>query len=438
MKIYVNPHNTMIKKSLINEKEINITKCEFEFADEITDEYVKEAYFTYKGQSYKQVITNNQCDIPNEVLQEEGQIEIGVVAYLVENEQEIKRYNPSPAYFEILKGSLKDAENSEPITPSEMEQYEQALNDGLVQVNRINIDAEKEDGVTTVTITDKNNVTKQVEILDGEKGETGERGPQGERGIQGPQGPQGERGLTGERGPKGETGPKGDTGSTGATGATGPTGPQGPKGDTGEAGPAGRDGYVQYTAGDNITIENNVISATGGADFTINIDEHLVSSNALIISELNPGRYTLKSNNNNRTFRVKASANYEAATVILTDFSTYEPFVVVNSPFESGKMAFYFVADDNRKISRYFYSSSSSNGFSTINDNYPILKTYRTDSNSVASSNTFTGSNTFTTLPQSSVVPTNNNDLVNKKYVDDKIGDINTILATLTTPGGNS
>lgn len=40
----------------------------------------------------------------------------------------------------------------------------------------------------------------------------------------------------------GEKGEKGDTGNTGATGEP------------------GRDGAIQYTAGDNITIDNNVIS----------------------------------------------------------------------------------------------------------------------------------------------------------------------------------
>lgn len=42
-------------------------------------------------------------------------------------------------------------------------------------------------------------------------------------------------------------GEKGETGATGETGAPGP---------------AGRDGVIQYTAGDNITIANNVISTT--------------------------------------------------------------------------------------------------------------------------------------------------------------------------------
>ena len=47
------------------------------------------------------------------------------------------------------------------------------------------------------------------------------------------------------------------------------------------------------------------------------------------------------------------------------------------------------------------------------------------------------GLKTFTTLPESSVVPTTNNQLVNKAYVDSTLstalGNINTILATLTT-----
>lgn len=128
MKLIVNPHKIEIDKSPVNEREINISKCEFEFADEITNEYVKEAYFTFKGTTYKQIIMNNECDFPSEVLVEKGTVEIGVVAYLVENETELKRYNPSPAYFDTWRGSLKDNyENSEPITPTDKEQIESAI-----------------------------------------------------------------------------------------------------------------------------------------------------------------------------------------------------------------------------------------------------------------------------------------------------------------------
>ena len=130
MLVKVTPHQIKILRGEtepINEKEIDISKCYFEFDEEITNDYVKEAYFTLNGSTYKQIIINNQCGYPGEVLTQKGELEIGVVAYKVEDEQEIKRYNPSPDYYETWIGSLKDAENSEPITPSDKEQIEQAI-----------------------------------------------------------------------------------------------------------------------------------------------------------------------------------------------------------------------------------------------------------------------------------------------------------------------
>lgn len=130
MLIKVTPHIVKIVKEEsepINEKEINVSKCTFEFSEEITNDYVKEAYFTLNGNTYKQIIVNDECDYPNEILTQKGELEIGVVAFLVENEEEIKRYNPMPDYYSTWKGSLKEAENSEPITPSDKEQIEQAI-----------------------------------------------------------------------------------------------------------------------------------------------------------------------------------------------------------------------------------------------------------------------------------------------------------------------
>lgn len=179
MKLIVNSHNIEIEKSPINEKEINITKIQFEFCEEITFDYVKEAYFTFNNETYKQIINNDECNIPYEVLAEKGQIEIGVVAFLVENEEEIKRYNPSPVYINTWVGSLKDAENSEPITPTDKEQIEQQLLNISTQMNNLDIDAEKEEHTTTITITKKDGTTKEVEVLDGEKGEKGDKGEPG-------------------------------------------------------------------------------------------------------------------------------------------------------------------------------------------------------------------------------------------------------------------
>ena len=192
MKIRVNPHNVEIIREQtepINEKEIKVSKCEFEFDDKITNDFVKEAYFTLNGETYKQIIQNNECEYPSEVLDKKGTLEIGVVAYKVENEQEIQRYNPSPDYFESWVGSLKDAENSEPITPSEMEQFEQQLQNGLNELEEavgkaenVDISIEKQEGKTTVTITNRDGEEKSEDILDGEKGEKGDKGDKGDIG----------------------------------------------------------------------------------------------------------------------------------------------------------------------------------------------------------------------------------------------------------------
>lgn len=199
MRIKVNPHTVEIIKEQtepINEKEVNISKCEFEFDESITDEYVKEAYFTLNGNTYKQIIVNNECDYPNEVLSEKGTLEIGVVVYKVLDQDTYEKlYNPTPDYYETWEGSLKDAENSRPITPSELEQYEQALQDGLVVVNgkiehidqaiedvneaiievnqaieetnNLDLDVTREENKATIKITKKDGTEKEESVYDG-------------------------------------------------------------------------------------------------------------------------------------------------------------------------------------------------------------------------------------------------------------------------------
>ena len=179
MNIRVNKHNIeILNKEPVNEKEINVSKCYFEFDDAITDNFVKEAYFTLNGETYKQIIIDNECDYPGEVLEQKGTLEIGVVAYLVDG-NDIIRYNPSPDYFESWVGSLKDAENTEPITPSDKEQIQQIVQTLSSEIDNLDIDAEKEDTITTVTITKKDGTEKVVQILDGDKGDKGEKGEPG-------------------------------------------------------------------------------------------------------------------------------------------------------------------------------------------------------------------------------------------------------------------
>ena len=120
----------------------------------------------------------------------------------------------------------------------------------------------------------------QLETLRGERGIQGPKGDKGDKGDQGIQGPKGndgdvtfgeltqeqkdslkgEKGDQGIQGPKGDPGIQGDKGDQGIQGDKGDPGIQGDKGDQGIQGPVGPAGT--YTAGSNVTINNDVISAT--------------------------------------------------------------------------------------------------------------------------------------------------------------------------------
>ena len=77
----------------------------------------------------------------------------------------------------------------------------------------------------------------------------------GSKGIEGDTGPQGPQGPQGETGPQGEKGDKGDKGDTGETGPQGPKGDKGDKGDTGEQGPKGDTGSGFKVLGYFATVE---------------------------------------------------------------------------------------------------------------------------------------------------------------------------------------
>ena len=81
-------------------------------------------------------IVNDECDIPYEVLNSE-RINLRVYAYSTENDELILRYSPRYSEFYTLDGSYIDgAEPSEEITPSQFEQYTDALNKGLNEVDK--------------------------------------------------------------------------------------------------------------------------------------------------------------------------------------------------------------------------------------------------------------------------------------------------------------
>lgn len=271
MKIIVNPHDlTIDEKSIVNEGEYNVTQLDFEFSEEYTNDLVKKAIFIGNdSKAYEMAILNNACMIPSEILLKNQLVLLGVYAYKVDDNNLVLRYSPTPKMFQISDGSYRaDSVPSEEITPTQYEQYMQALQDGLNELyavigdiqdlpNRIipsggdsgqvlskrsdsNYDVEwitvsgggttnykdlsnkpQINGVTldgNLTSEDlkikQNYTANDIAFSDGETFQ--EKYDNGE--LTGPQGEKGEKGDAGEPGPQGEQGNPGPAGENGQDG----------------------------------------------------------------------------------------------------------------------------------------------------------------------------------------------------------------------------
>lgn len=178
MKINVTENKVSIKEEqILNENEYNIHKIQFDFSSEYTDDLVKVALFSIDNHTYKKIISNNECDIPPEVLTQRGYSILGVYAYKTEQDTLVLRYSPSPTKISVYDGSYKaDAENSEPITPSEIEQYQQILQNSLQQFqNQYNVLVEETEG-DIQAIEDELQRKVDEGYFDGEDGYTPQKG----------------------------------------------------------------------------------------------------------------------------------------------------------------------------------------------------------------------------------------------------------------------
>lgn len=233
------------------QNDYNSTLLNFKF--DTTDRVVIKILYPDGETAYIDDVINNKVLLSEGMLSQEGTYQIELSAY---NNYSGKLTDYATMSFYARPELINTDEIVEP------DDRIPILDNLITEVENIDVSAEKVDTTTTVTITKKDGTVEQVEILDGEIGPQGETGPQGIQGEPGPKGETGATGPQGERGPQGETGATGATGPQGPKGDTGATGPQGPAGPKGDPGPT-------YTAGENITIENNVISALPGITFTV-------------------------------------------------------------------------------------------------------------------------------------------------------------------------
>lgn len=168
MNIQVTPHTIAITiNNNINAGEYNITPCEFTFTEEY-ENLAKEAIFSScDGSVIKTSILSNQCTIPFEVLQQEGNVLLGVYAYETDDDELVLRYSPTPQYFNVKKGSFQVGNDPDLPSPTEWERVLEQINQAIEETNNLNITANKEGKVTTITITKKDGTTQTIEIEDG-------------------------------------------------------------------------------------------------------------------------------------------------------------------------------------------------------------------------------------------------------------------------------
>lgn len=381
MRVIVGKHNIQIERETINEKELNITYCTFEFDEDIDNSYNKFAYFTKGSSSYKMLITDDRCDIPTEITNTPGKIELGVSYYKIENGV-TTRYNPSSAYFYVIDGSIKsNTKNGLYITtPSELEQFENEFRDFIKEAN-IDIDVNKSGKVATVTTTNANGEHHSVEIYDGADGE------QGPQGIQGIQGPQGEQGVPGKDGVDGKDGKDGIDGKDGTNGTDGVDGYS----------PSARVDKVDNTATITIIDKNGTTTASisDGTNGTNGQDGYTPVKGVDYFTQEDIASLNIPSDLNDLTNNagyIKGLVQLTYGTSTWNDFqAAYNDNKIVYCAID-GRRAFMAYVSNNNVEFQYYRSLSSPSASSQVDEVY----VYKLTNANVWSTTTRNASNTIT------------------------------------------
>lgn len=460
---------TLSKSTLGNDGENLQENLVFSFVDEFVDGTARlEITMPDDTSSYAMLTKVDETyQLPvKSVMTQEGKIAIQLVIVEGESAEEIPIFKSNVSYLRVRNSINAEIEQEESysqwidVASEKLNELDSAINDA----SNLDLDVSKSGSITTLTLTDKEGETKSVSILDGQTGASGSAGRDGNDGITPTIGNNGNWYLgdtdTGKpsRGIQGETGQTGASGSDGVDGIS-PTVLTSKSGNTttititdklgehtatitdGINGTDGRDGYVQYTAGDNITIENNVISAVGGGTQEIYELQATSLNSPLDLSTLKKGNYysSGQTSSNKIYYKVNESSQVKNFT---TDMSVIKLWILktqdeIQSSNDIFGYVLYYSYPGAIVMKALKYNVSDGEIQSTINSG----STYQMFGSYVINElgQTFSGVKTFNSLPQLSsyIAPTSDVQLVPKKYVDDKISEINSILETLTNSGGN-
>ena len=197
---------------------VNYIAAEFDMDEEWNEcDVIKAVWYTERAQ-IATVLESGSCIVPQEVLVEKAKVYVNLVGSVVENGEIIERITSYP-YLAIIvdKNAKIDGSETVPVTPSQFEQFVDAVKSETSKVTGMTATAETLPSGSEATASYSDGVLS----LGIPMGAQGEKGDTGERGMQGIQGERGERGEQGLQGAQGERGERGETGATGAKGDTG-------------------------------------------------------------------------------------------------------------------------------------------------------------------------------------------------------------------------
>lgn len=205
------------KTELTVEKCVNYDRVAFTF-DESWADLVRTATFWRgsKAADVYQILLDdtNECDIPWELLQKDGYIQIGVTGIGADG----SLVTTQPIAQSVARGTYRDARIPSDPTPTIYEQINQQLKSCTTRVDTLYEEAQTgrfkgdkgDKGDPGKPFTYADFTPEQLAAL---KGEKGDKGDPGEKGAQGDKGEPGSKGDKGDPGDKGSPGEKGSPGA---------------------------------------------------------------------------------------------------------------------------------------------------------------------------------------------------------------------------------
>lgn len=143
----------------------------FTFTDEFVIGQARLEYRTSEIEAYLPLIQEEETYVMpiKNVITKQGQIYMQLVITEGIDEEDIPIFK-SNVFYVVVNESI----NAEIEEPDEYQTWIEIANTKLNQIDNLNIEVEKVDNISTLTITKKDGTTNSVEILDGEKGDKGD------------------------------------------------------------------------------------------------------------------------------------------------------------------------------------------------------------------------------------------------------------------------